>query len=99
MWSEMKRDGRIRLLDVVLVLATMAVFSASVCAAKTTIYLATYHMGALTMENWRNMADRFSESNPDIEVEVRIYPGSEYNEKLMTQIAAGVPPDLMQTWA
>jgi multiple sugar transport system substrate-binding protein len=85
--------------QVVSAVALAVIVSVGLSAAPTTIQLATYGMGGLQAEDWQNMLLPFMEANPDIQVEVQIYGFGEYNEKLMTQIAAGVAPDLMQTWA
>lgn len=89
--------GRVRILTMVLVVLTVLAVNCS--ASQTTIQLATYSMGGLKAEDWQNMLRPFMKANPDITVEVQIYTFGEYNEKIMTLIAAGVAPDLMQTWA
>jgi ABC-type glycerol-3-phosphate transport system substrate-binding protein len=81
------------------VLTLLGLFALSCSASQTTIQLATYSMGGLKAEDWQNMLRPFMKANPDITVEVQIYTFGEYNEKIMTLIAAGVAPDLMQTWA
>lgn len=89
-------NSRRRSLVPVMLLVFSALFAVVCHASLTTIQLVTY---GLTMEHWQGMTGRFMEANPDIKVEVRIFPGGEYNEKILTLIAAGTSPDLMQTWA
>jgi ABC-type glycerol-3-phosphate transport system substrate-binding protein len=55
--------------------------------------------GPLEIAGWQNIAQSFMEANPDIKVDVQIDAYEVYIEKVLTQIAAGVHPDLMQTWA
>ncbi|NLN18891.1 MAG: sugar ABC transporter substrate-binding protein [Firmicutes bacterium] len=94
------RDGSVqRLWLVVSLVVLITIAGVGLASAKTTVQLATYAMGGLQAEDWWNMLWPFMEANPDIDVAVQIYSFGEYNEKLMVQIAAGVPPDLMQVWA
>ena len=94
------RDGSVqRLWLVVSLVVLITIAGVGLASAKTTVQLATYAMGGLQAEDWWNMLWPFMEATPDIDVAVQIYSFGEYNEKLMVQIAAGVPPDLMQVWA
>ena len=43
---------------------------------------------------FQQWARRFEERNPDIEIEWN-YPGSGYGQKILTMLAAGVPPDVI----
>jgi ABC-type glycerol-3-phosphate transport system substrate-binding protein len=84
----------------VVMVALMTVVAVGVSnGSQTTIQLATYTMGGLTMEHWQSLVNDFSQANPDIRCEVQIFPGGQYNDKIVTLIAAGNAPDLMQTWA
>jgi multiple sugar transport system substrate-binding protein len=67
-------------------------------AATSRMQLASYG-GPMEVEGWQNVALLFTEANPDIKVDVQIDAFGVYNEKLLTQIATGLAPDLMQTWA
>ncbi|NLN18008.1 MAG: sugar ABC transporter substrate-binding protein [Firmicutes bacterium] len=89
-------NGRSKACLLRMLLVLSCLFSVVGCAASTTIQFLTY---GLTLEHWQRMADRFMASNPDIEVELGVYTYGEYNEKLVTQIAGGLAPDLIQVWA
>src|SRR5690554_4996561 len=79
--------------------ALMVIMAGLSSASQTRIHLVTYTMGGLTIDHWRSMVGKFMEANPDIHCEVQIFSGGEYNDKILTMIAADNAPDLMQTWA
>lgn len=43
---------------------------------------------------YRRIADRFSQENPGISVDIQVVPWGSYWEKLMTEIAGGTAPDV-----
>lgn len=48
--------------------------------------------------NWRKLADEYMAAHPNIEIEITIIANDPYKEKLATNMQAGDPPDLFQTW-
>lgn len=48
--------------------------------------------------NWRTLADEYMASHPNIDIEITIIANDPYKEKLATNMQAGDPPDLFQTW-
>src|SRR5262245_42295697 len=48
--------------------------------------------------NWQKLADEYMKMHPEVEVEITIIPNDPYKEKLATNMQAGDPPDLFQTW-
>jgi raffinose/stachyose/melibiose transport system substrate-binding protein len=48
--------------------------------------------------NWRRLADQYMAEHPNINIEITITPNDPYKEKLATNMQAGDPPDLFQTW-
>lgn len=84
---------------VLLLLSMVAFLSFSVVAADTKLVFATYASGLGTPEIWGNLIAQFTAANPDIEVEVQVYPFGDYVDKIVTMIAGGTPPDVFQTWA
>ncbi len=61
------------------------------------VELVLTHWGGETEASYMlETADRFMEANPDIKVEVIHFPDN-YDEKLLTMIAGGTPPDVHMT--
>lgn len=61
------------------------------------VELALTHWGGETEASYMlETADRFMEANPDTKVEVIHFPDN-YDEKLLTMIAGGTPPDVQMT--
>ncbi|HHT26333.1 MAG TPA: sugar ABC transporter substrate-binding protein [Firmicutes bacterium] len=85
---------------IVPLLTVLLIFSVSMVshAATTTITLATY-ASAAAVAGWDKVLADFMRENPDIEVELQLFPQNEYPTKMMTLMAAGSPPDLILTWA
>jgi len=48
--------------------------------------------------NWRKLADEYMAAHPNVEIEITIIANDPYKEKLATNMQAGDPPDLFQTW-
>lgn len=48
--------------------------------------------------NWQKLADAYMKDHPNVKVEITIIPNDPYKEKLATNMQAGDPPDLFQTW-
>jgi len=48
--------------------------------------------------NWQNLADEYMKDHPNVKIEITIIPNDPYKEKLATNMQAGDPPDLFQTW-
>lgn len=48
--------------------------------------------------NWQVLADEYMAEHPNVEVEITIITGDPYKDKLATNMQAGDPPDLFQTW-
>jgi raffinose/stachyose/melibiose transport system substrate-binding protein len=48
--------------------------------------------------HWQKMADEYMKLNPNVEIEITIIANDPYKEKLATNMQAGDPPDLFQTW-
>jgi raffinose/stachyose/melibiose transport system substrate-binding protein len=48
--------------------------------------------------NWKRLAEQYMEEHPNINIEITITPNDPYKEKLATNMQAGDPPDLFQTW-
>lgn len=65
-------------------------------SAETVIQMAVYDLDAA---RWQAIADTFTATRPDIKVEVQFYPYEQYNDKIMSMVAAGTPPDVFLTWA
>ncbi len=61
---------------------------------KTTIRWAFWG-GERTVQVYRRVCERFVEQNPRIAIDVSIYPWGQYWQKLQTQAAAGLAPDVM----
>lgn len=61
---------------------------------KTTIRWAFWG-GERTVQVYRRVCERFVEQNPRIAIDVAIYPWGQYWQKLQTQAAAGLAPDVM----
>jgi len=47
--------------------------------------------------NWQKLADEYMKAHPNIQVEITIY-GDPYKDKIASNMQAGDPPDLFQTW-
>lgn len=47
---------------------------------------------------WRKAADEYMVAHPNVEIEITIIANDPYKEKLATNMQAGDPPDLFQTW-
>ena len=58
----------------------------------TVIWLYPYDAGSQAMV--KGLVARFEAENPDVHVDVRTVPGSQYQTKLKTLVAAGEPPDV-----
>lgn len=80
----------------VLLVSLLGIAPAAVLGQTTTLQLVMYGSNA---EAWQGIADAFHEANPDILVEVQLFPYGEYPEKILVMFASGNPPDLFQTWA
>lgn len=48
--------------------------------------------------NWQKLADEYMAAHPEVEIEITIITGDPYKDKLATNMQAGDPPDLFQTW-
>lgn len=48
--------------------------------------------------NWKKLAEEYMKSHPNIDIEITIIANDPYKEKLATNMQAGDPPDLFQTW-
>jgi len=48
--------------------------------------------------NWQNLADEYMKDHPNVKIEITIIANDPYKEKLATNMQAGDPPDLFQTW-
>lgn len=48
-------------------------------------------------ENWQKLADEYTKAHPNVQIEITIY-GDPYKDKLASNMQAGDPPDLFQTW-
>jgi raffinose/stachyose/melibiose transport system substrate-binding protein len=48
--------------------------------------------------NWQKLADEYMKTHPNVEIEITIITGDPYKDKLATNMQAGDPPDLFQTW-
>lgn len=49
-------------------------------------------------DNWQNLADEYMAANPNVEIEITVITGDPYKDKLASNMQAGDPPDLFQTW-
>ncbi len=87
-----RTPGRLSMYLVALFVLTLS-FTTS---AQTVIQMAVYDLDAA---RWQAIADRFSDTHPDIKVEVQFFPYGEYPEKITSMVAAGTPPDVFLTWA
>ena len=67
----------------------------SFTGAKTTIRYSLWG-GADEVENSRQAARAFVEKNPEIRIDMGVYPWGQYWAKLQTQMASGLAPDVMQ---
>lgn len=84
-----------RHLCLLLAVAALAVGTWTAGAAET-VRLATY-IGLA--DDWEAFERAFNETHSDIVLEVEAYPFGEYIDKIVTMIASGTPPDIVQTWA
>lgn len=48
--------------------------------------------------NWQKLADAYMKDHPNVKIEITIIPNDPYKDKLATNMQAGDPPDLFQTW-
>jgi raffinose/stachyose/melibiose transport system substrate-binding protein len=48
--------------------------------------------------HWQKMADEYMAAHPNVNIEITIIANDPYKEKLATNMQAGDPPDLFQTW-
>lgn len=48
--------------------------------------------------NWKKLAAEYMKTHPNVEIEITIIANDPYKEKLATNMQAGDPPDLFQTW-
>ncbi|MBE3583826.1 MAG: extracellular solute-binding protein [Limnochordaceae bacterium] len=72
---------------------------AATAAAKTTLTLATYGDQTKDMAVWKQVKAAFEKQYPQYELKVQISTYIDYIGKVTTQMAAGQPPDVLQTWA
>lgn len=49
-------------------------------------------------DNWQKLADEYVAAHPDVEIEITVITGDPYKDKLASNMQAGDPPDLFQTW-
>ncbi|MCX6050186.1 MAG: extracellular solute-binding protein [Chloroflexi bacterium] len=49
-------------------------------------------------DNWQKLADAYMKDHPNVEIEITVITGDPYKDKLATNMQAGDPPDLFQTW-
>jgi raffinose/stachyose/melibiose transport system substrate-binding protein len=49
-------------------------------------------------DNWQKLADEYMAAHPNVEIEITVITGDPYNQKLASNMQAGDPPDLFQTW-
>ena len=85
--------GLICFVGLVAMLSTLAPIAS---AGKTTIRWSTW-LATDQLEEYRKIIDLFEKENPDIEVKIESYAGTDYAAKLLTMFAAGVAPDVMHT--
>ncbi|MBE3584157.1 MAG: sugar ABC transporter substrate-binding protein [Limnochordaceae bacterium] len=68
-------------------------------AARTTLTLATYGDPVAEGLVFNGIKAAFEKQFPQYELKIQITPYGDYPNKIMTQVAAGQPPDVFQTWA
>lgn len=49
-------------------------------------------------DNWQKLADEYVAAHPNVEIEITVITGDPYKDKLASNMQAGDPPDLFQTW-
>ena len=49
-------------------------------------------------DNWQKLADEYMAAHPNVEIEITVITGDPYKDKLASNMQAGDPPDLFQTW-
>ncbi len=76
------------------------VFESNVAgAAKNQVTLAMYgSAGTPYADAFKVIEERFENQHPDFDLELMIIPNTEYNDKILTLIASGTPPDVFLTW-
>ncbi len=86
------------------IVATLLFFclgGVTVSAAQTTLQLATYTVAY--NNGWPKVIEEFNVVYPDIKIEVQQYPNgvnfSTYGDKVLTMVAGGAAPDIVQTLA
>lgn len=63
-------------------------------AATTTKLVVASFYPLNQVSGWDGMVERFKAEHPGVEIEVQVTGGNEYQPKLLSQIAAGDPPDV-----
>ncbi len=75
--------------------ATQAPVVADTKAPATAIKLVVASFYPLDkVSGWDGMVAKFKESHPNVEIEVQVTGGADYQPKLLSQIAGGTPPDV-----
>ncbi|HET7558394.1 MAG TPA: extracellular solute-binding protein [Limnochordia bacterium] len=77
----------------------MGCLVAGVASAQTTITLATYGSANAELKAWQQIGAAFTQSHPDVKVDVQVFAFGDYVDKIVAMSAAGAPPDIFQTWA
>lgn len=95
----MKRLTRLYVTAVALAFFLLAAASHVGMAARVQITFATYLSSLGTVENWSKLVKAYTDTNPDIDVDVQVYPFDDYVNKIVTMTAGGIAPDVFQTWA
>lgn len=49
-------------------------------------------------DNWQKLADEYMAEHPNVNIEITVITGDPYKDTLATNMQAGDPPDLFQTW-
>lgn len=65
---------------------------------KTTLRFACWG-GADEVKSMRGYATRFVEKNPEIRLDIGVYPWGQYWAKVQTQMASGLAPDVLQFYS
>jgi multiple sugar transport system substrate-binding protein len=86
------------LVAVMVAAALLAAAIAETAPTKTPINLVTYG-DATAAIRFQKIVEAFNAQNPDVELQVQIFPFAEYPTKLTVMLATGVLPDVFLTWA
>jgi len=78
--------------------ALIAMVSAPVLASEKVVLKYWTPWGATYQEMQKQILDKFNETHPNIKAEYVYVSWTGFQQKIMTSVAAGTPPDVVVTW-